>query len=153
MRASKCALLSQTSPEQASSMSRLVLSYPVFYQVYFCFEIASWYSLIFMKNLYGVVFLGWPLSYLYFIIVLTMCVHRDLSLFLLRFCQIIFFFPAVNSYLIAQHYLNCFHLAFLQRANIWVAAVTKQNVNASQVFEFLLKMLEVSCGTFTNPSN
>lgn len=32
---------------------------------------------------------------------------------------------------------------FFQRANIWVAAVTKQNVNASQVFEFLLKMLEV----------
>jgi len=31
----------------------------------------------------------------------------------------------------------------VKRANIWVAAVTKQNVNASQVFEFLLKMLEV----------
>ncbi|MPC34227.1 AP-2 complex subunit mu [Portunus trituberculatus] len=31
----------------------------------------------------------------------------------------------------------------IKRANIWVAAVTKQNVNASQVFEFLLKMLEI----------
>lgn len=30
----------------------------------------------------------------------------------------------------------------LQRANIWVAAVTKQNVNASMVFEFLLKVTD-----------
>lgn len=29
-----------------------------------------------------------------------------------------------------------------QRANIWVAAVTKQNVNASMVFEFLLKVTD-----------
>ena len=28
----------------------------------------------------------------------------------------------------------------VKRANIWVAAVTKQNVNASMVFEFLLRM-------------
>lgn len=32
---------------------------------------------------------------------------------------------------------------FLQRANIWLAAVTKQNVNAAMVFEFLLKIIEV----------
>lgn len=31
----------------------------------------------------------------------------------------------------------------LQRANIWLAAVTKQNVNAAMVFEFLLKIIEV----------
>lgn len=31
----------------------------------------------------------------------------------------------------------------LQRANIWLAAVTKQNVNAAMVFEFLLKVIEV----------
>ena len=30
-----------------------------------------------------------------------------------------------------------------QRSNIWLAAVTKQNVNAAMVFEFLLKMVEV----------
>ena len=31
----------------------------------------------------------------------------------------------------------------IKRGNIWLAAVTKQNVNASMVFEFLLKMCEV----------
>lgn len=31
----------------------------------------------------------------------------------------------------------------IKRANIWLAAVTKQNVNAAMVFEFLLKMCEV----------
>ncbi|XP_071945031.1 AP-2 complex subunit mu [Antedon mediterranea] len=31
----------------------------------------------------------------------------------------------------------------IKRGNIWLAAVTKQNVNASMVFEFLLKMVEV----------
>lgn len=31
----------------------------------------------------------------------------------------------------------------LQRANIWMAAVTKQNVNAAMVFEFLLKVIDV----------
>ena len=31
----------------------------------------------------------------------------------------------------------------IKRSNIWLAAVTKQNVNASMVFEFLLKMVEV----------
>ncbi|RWS17700.1 AP-2 complex subunit mu-like protein [Dinothrombium tinctorium] len=31
----------------------------------------------------------------------------------------------------------------IKRSNIWLAAVTKQNVNASMVFEFLLKMCEV----------
>lgn len=31
----------------------------------------------------------------------------------------------------------------MQRANIWIAAVTKQNVNAAMVFEFLLKIIEV----------
>lgn len=30
----------------------------------------------------------------------------------------------------------------MKRANIWVAAVTKQNVNASMVFEFLLKVTD-----------
>lgn len=30
-----------------------------------------------------------------------------------------------------------------QRANIWIAAVTKQNVNAAMVFEFLLKIIDV----------
>jgi AP-2 complex subunit mu-1 len=30
----------------------------------------------------------------------------------------------------------------IKRANIWVAAVTKQNVNASMVFEFLLKVTD-----------
>lgn len=30
-----------------------------------------------------------------------------------------------------------------QRANIWLAAVTKQNVNAAMVFEFLLKIIDV----------
>lgn len=31
----------------------------------------------------------------------------------------------------------------MQRANIWLAAVTKQNVNAAMVFEFLLKIIDV----------
>ncbi|KAL5014716.1 hypothetical protein ScPMuIL_008986 [Solemya velum] len=31
----------------------------------------------------------------------------------------------------------------IKRSNIWLAAVTRQNVNASMVFEFLLKMVEV----------
>lgn len=31
----------------------------------------------------------------------------------------------------------------IQRANIWLAAVTKQNVNAAMVFEFLLKIIDV----------
>ncbi|KAJ8946360.1 hypothetical protein NQ318_010125 [Aromia moschata] len=31
----------------------------------------------------------------------------------------------------------------IKRANIWIAAVTKQNVNAAMVFEFLLKIIEV----------
>ncbi|XP_060066438.1 AP-2 complex subunit mu [Ylistrum balloti] len=31
----------------------------------------------------------------------------------------------------------------IKRSNIWLAAVTKQNVNAAMVFEFLLKMVEV----------
>ena len=31
----------------------------------------------------------------------------------------------------------------IKRSNIWVAAVTKQNVNAAMVFEFLHKMVEV----------
>src|SRR5882762_1535513 len=31
----------------------------------------------------------------------------------------------------------------IKRGNIWLAAVTKQNVNAAMVFEFLLKMCEV----------
>lgn len=45
---------------------------------------------------------------------------------------------------ISMHYwgFNMF-VALLQRANIWLAAVTKQNVNAAMVFEFLLKILEV----------
>lgn len=34
-------------------------------------------------------------------------------------------------------------LACFQRANIWLAAVTKQNVNAAMVFEFLLKIIDV----------
>ncbi len=38
----------------------------------------------------------------------------------------------------------CFHFDIVfQRSNIWLAAVTKQNVNAAMVFEFLLKMVEV----------
>lgn len=32
---------------------------------------------------------------------------------------------------------------YFQRANIWLAAVTKQNVNAAMVFEFLLKIIDV----------
>jgi AP-2 complex subunit mu-1 len=38
-----------------------------------------------------------------------------------------------------------FVLIFLrfQRANIWMAAVTKQNVNAAMVFEFMLKVIDV----------
>lgn len=31
----------------------------------------------------------------------------------------------------------------MQRANIWMAAVTKQNVNAAMVFEFMLKVIDV----------
>ena len=31
----------------------------------------------------------------------------------------------------------------IKRANIWVAAVTKQNVNAAMVFEFLLRVCSV----------
>lgn len=39
---------------------------------------------------------------------------------------------------------NNLHLLLcIQRANIWLAAVTKQNVNAAMVFEFLLKIIEV----------
>ena len=34
-------------------------------------------------------------------------------------------------------------LTFFKRANIWLAAVTKQNVNAAMVFEFLLKIIDV----------
>lgn len=36
-----------------------------------------------------------------------------------------------------------FLIFLFQRANIWLAAVTKQNVNAAMVFEFLLKIIEV----------
>lgn len=36
-----------------------------------------------------------------------------------------------------------FILPIEQRANIWLAAVTKQNVNAAMVFEFLLKIIDV----------
>ncbi|CAD0201521.1 unnamed protein product [Chrysodeixis includens] len=35
---------------------------------------------------------------------------------------------------------SCFHI---MQANIWLAAVTKQNVNAAMVFEFLLKIIDV----------
>ncbi|KOB73558.1 AP-2 complex subunit mu [Operophtera brumata] len=38
--------------------------------------------------------------------------------------------------------VNVIH-ARQQRANIWLAAVTKQNVNAAMVFEFLLKIIDV----------
>ena len=31
----------------------------------------------------------------------------------------------------------------IKRSNLWLAAVTKQNVNASMVFEFLLKVVEI----------
>jgi AP-2 complex subunit mu-1 len=31
----------------------------------------------------------------------------------------------------------------IKRSNIWLAAVTKQNINAAMVFEFLLKMCNV----------
>ena len=31
----------------------------------------------------------------------------------------------------------------IKRSNLWLAAVTKQNVNATMVFEFLLKVVEV----------
>lgn len=40
-------------------------------------------------------------------------------------------------------YLLLINFFFLKRANIWLAAVTKQNVNAAMVFEFLLKIIEV----------
>lgn len=47
----------------------------------------------------------------------------------------------------AIDYIRGFCLAFSclleQRANIWLAAVTKQNVNAAMVFEFLLKIIDV----------
>ena len=36
----------------------------------------------------------------------------------------------------------------IKRANIWVAAVTKQNVNAAMVFEFLHKMCDVMAAYF-----
>lgn len=36
----------------------------------------------------------------------------------------------------------------IRRANIWVAAVTKQNVNAAMVFEFLLKICNVMTAYF-----
>ena len=36
----------------------------------------------------------------------------------------------------------------IKRSNIWLACVTKQNVNASMVFEFLLKMVEVMSSYF-----
>lgn len=35
------------------------------------------------------------------------------------------------------------NLFYSKRANIWLAAVTKQNVNAAMVFEFLLKIIDV----------
>lgn len=35
------------------------------------------------------------------------------------------------------------NVCLFQRANIWLAAVTKQNVNAAMVFEFLLKIIDV----------
>ena len=31
----------------------------------------------------------------------------------------------------------------IKRSNLWLAAVTKQNVNATMVFEFLLKVVDV----------
>lgn len=47
----------------------------------------------------------------------------------------------VNSYVtMAIIVFSCFSF---QRANIWLAAVTKQNVNAAMVFEFLLKVIDV----------
>ncbi|CAB3236551.1 unnamed protein product [Arctia plantaginis] len=41
-----------------------------------------------------------------------------------------------------QHKQNTINLQST-RANIWLAAVTKQNVNAAMVFEFLLKIIDV----------
>ena len=31
----------------------------------------------------------------------------------------------------------------IKRSNVWLAAVTKQNVNAAMVFEFLIKMVNI----------
>lgn len=36
----------------------------------------------------------------------------------------------------------------VKRSNIWLAAVTKQNVNAAMVFEFLYKMCDVMTAYF-----
>ena len=36
----------------------------------------------------------------------------------------------------------------VKRSNIWLAAVTKQNVNAAMVFEFLYKMCDVMAAYF-----
>ena len=36
----------------------------------------------------------------------------------------------------------------IKRANIWVVAVTKQNVNAAMVFEFLLRVCSVMSSYF-----
>lgn len=44
---------------------------------------------------------------------------------------------------IIQKYKSLTPVYHLQRANIWLAAVTKQNVNAAMVFEFLLKIIDV----------
>lgn len=38
---------------------------------------------------------------------------------------------------------ECFY-----RSNIWLAAVTKQNVNAAMVFEFLYKMVDLMASYF-----
>ena len=36
----------------------------------------------------------------------------------------------------------------IKRGNIWLAAVTRQNVNASMVFEFLMKLCDVMSSYF-----
>lgn len=41
--------------------------------------------------------------------------------------------------------ISFFHVKW---SNIWLAAVTKQNVNAAMVFEFLCKMCEVMAAHF-----
>ena len=92
-------------------------------------------------------FLEWKLLYMYFYSNFTNIV------------VIFFFIPFCRRNAVDAFRVNVIHarqqvrspvtniartsFMHIKRSNIWLAAVTKQNVNAAMVFEFLLKMVNV----------
>ena len=54
-------------------------------------------------------------------------------------------YPHINLSQVRSPVTNIARTSYfhIKRSNLWLAAVTKQNVNATMVFEFLLKVVEV----------